>query len=171
VVKHPHLTILKVSQNYSWQRSPTSSKPHTHTHLFIGTLSRTTQVSRYQKGKINLDFTKQETVSGSGISWAICKSATISKQTTTPAPHHSVFTGRMPFLLPNQQHQSTEGKPVNQLNKNDFQIKKTIRLLSFSRSRWQAGWECLCMHVSYAQMGRQPENIMPLAHLLHGQRH
>jgi len=81
------------------------------------------------------------------------------------------FTGWMPFLLPNQQHQSTEGKPVNQLNKNDFQIKKTIRLLSFSRSRWQAGWECLCMHVSYAQMGRQPENIMPLAHLLDGQRH
>jgi len=26
-----------------------------------------------------------------------------------PAPHHSVFTGQMPFLLPNQQHQSTEG--------------------------------------------------------------
>jgi len=28
---------------------------------------------------------------------------------TTPVPHHSVFTGRMPFLPPNQQHQSTEG--------------------------------------------------------------
>ena len=28
---------------------------------------------------------------------------------TTPAPHHSVFTGRMPFLMPNQQRQSTEG--------------------------------------------------------------
>ena len=27
---------------------------------------------------------------------------------TTPAPHHSVFTGRMPFLPPNQQRQSTE---------------------------------------------------------------
>jgi len=25
-----------------------------------------------------------------------------------PAPHHSVFTGRMPFLPPNQQRQSTE---------------------------------------------------------------
>jgi len=24
--------------------------------------------------------------------------------------HHSVFTGRMPFLLPNQWRQSTEGK-------------------------------------------------------------
>ena len=52
---------------------------------------------------------KQETVSGSGISWAIRKSAPRSRQITTPAPHHSVFTGRMPFLLPNQQHQSTEG--------------------------------------------------------------
>jgi len=49
-------------------------------------------VSRYQKGKTNLDFT------GSGI-----------RQITTPAPHHSVFTGQMPFLLPNQHRQSTEG--------------------------------------------------------------
>ena len=32
---------------------------------------------------------KQETVSGSGISWAICKSAPRSRQITTPAPHHS----------------------------------------------------------------------------------
>ena len=32
---------------------------------------------------------KQETVSGSGISWAICKSACCSRQITTPAPHHS----------------------------------------------------------------------------------
>jgi len=31
---------------------------HTHTHLFNGPLSRTTQVSRYQKGETNLDFTE-----------------------------------------------------------------------------------------------------------------
>jgi len=30
-------------------------------------------------------------VSGSGISWAICTSAPHSRQTTMPAPHHSVF--------------------------------------------------------------------------------
>ena len=30
----------------------------TRTHLFNGTLSRTTRVSRYQKGKTNLDFTE-----------------------------------------------------------------------------------------------------------------
>ena len=34
---------------------------------------------------------KQEIVSGSGISWAIYKSALPSRQTTTPALHHSVF--------------------------------------------------------------------------------
>jgi len=32
-----------------------------------------------------------ETVSGSGISWTVCKSAHRSKQVTMPAPHHSVF--------------------------------------------------------------------------------
>ena len=36
---------------------------------------------------------KQETVSGSGISWAICKSAPHSRQITTPAPHNTVFYG------------------------------------------------------------------------------
>jgi len=38
-------------------------------------LSGTTRVSWYQKGKTktNLDFLEQETVSGNGISWALCK--------------------------------------------------------------------------------------------------
>ena len=31
---------------------------HTHTHPFNGTLSGTTRVSRYEKGKTNLDFTE-----------------------------------------------------------------------------------------------------------------
>ena len=44
-------------------------------HLFNGPLSRTTQVSRYQKGKTSLALLEQEIVSGSDISWAICKSA------------------------------------------------------------------------------------------------
>ena len=34
---------------------------------------------------------KQETVSGSGISWAVCKSARRSRQIAMPAPHHSLF--------------------------------------------------------------------------------
>jgi len=46
--------------------------------------------------------------SGSGISWAICKLAPRCSQITTPAPA-TVFAGRVPFLPPNQQCQSTEG--------------------------------------------------------------
>jgi len=50
-------------------------------------------VSWYQKGKTktNLDFLEQETVSSSGISWAMCKSALAPNQITMQAPHHSVF--------------------------------------------------------------------------------
>jgi len=54
------------------------------------TLSETTQVSQYQKGKINqeyktnLDLLEQDIVSGSGICWAICKFAPRPRQITTP---------------------------------------------------------------------------------------
>jgi len=55
------------------------------THTFNGPFSGTTRVSRYQKGKTNLDFTEARD-SGSGI-----KSAPRSRQITMPAPHHSSF--------------------------------------------------------------------------------
>ena len=44
-----------------------------------------------RKVKLIWILVKQETVSGSGISWAICKSAPRSRQITTPASHHSFF--------------------------------------------------------------------------------
>ena len=69
-------------------------------HPLNGPLSGTTQVSRYQKGKTNLDFTEAR---DSEWQWhPLCKSAHRSSQITTPVPHHSVFTGQMPFLPPNQ---------------------------------------------------------------------
>jgi len=46
------------------------------------TLSGTTRVSWYQKGKTNLDLLEQERVSGSGISWAIYESVPRTRQTT-----------------------------------------------------------------------------------------
>ena len=65
-------------------------------------------MSRYQKGKPIWILLKQETVSGSGISLAICKSAPRSRQITTPAPYCSVFY--RPDALPvTQPCQSTEG--------------------------------------------------------------
>jgi len=69
--------------------------------VFNGPLSRTTQLSRYQKVKTNVDLLQQETVSGCGISWAIYKSALRSRQITMPAPHHSVFLqARCPSCCP-----------------------------------------------------------------------
>jgi len=60
---------------------------HTHTTvlLLFWNMSGTTRVSRYQKGttskgETNLDLLEQETVSGSGICWAMCKSAPHPRQ-------------------------------------------------------------------------------------------
>jgi len=68
---------------------------HTHTHTTIlrpsWILSVTTQVSHHQKGETKLHLLEQVIVSGSGISWAICKSAPRPRQITMPEPHHSVF--------------------------------------------------------------------------------
>jgi len=64
-----------------------ASVVHTHTTvlLLVWNMSGSTRVSRYQKGKTtkaktNLDLLDQETVSGSGICWAICKSASHPRQ-------------------------------------------------------------------------------------------
>ena len=87
----------------------TFAKINTHTHPFNGRFPGLPRWAGTRKVKPIWILLKQETVSASGISWAICKSAPRSRQITTPAPHHSVFTGRMPFLPLNQQRQSTEG--------------------------------------------------------------
>ena len=83
----------------------------TNTHPFNGPFSGTTQVSRYQKGKTNLDFTEARE---SEWQWhqlghmQVCTLLqTDNHANTSPL---SFFTGRMPFLPPNQQRQSTEGK-------------------------------------------------------------
>jgi len=76
---------------------------HTHTHSFNGPFSGTTRVSQYQKGKPIWILLEQETVSGSGISWAICTFAPCSRQIPRQHPTTQFFTGLMPFLPPNQQ--------------------------------------------------------------------
>jgi len=85
----------------------------THTHTFNGPLSGSNRVSHYQKGKTNLDFTEARDSEWQCDQLGHMQSAPRSRQITTPAPHHSVFTGRMPFLPPNQQHLSTEGEMHN----------------------------------------------------------
>ena len=64
---------------------------HTHTQRFNGPFPGLPRWSGTRKVKPIWILLKQETVSGSGISWAVCKSAPRSRQITTPAPHHSVL--------------------------------------------------------------------------------
>jgi len=81
-------------------------------HPFNGPFSGTTRVSQYQKGKTNLDFTEAR---DSEWQWhqlrhmQVCITLQTDNHASTP-PLLSFFTGRMPFLLPNQQRQSTEVK-------------------------------------------------------------
>ena len=76
---------------------------HTRTHTFNGPLSGTTRVSRYQKGRTNLDFTEAR---DSEWQWhqlghmQVCNSFQTDNHASTPPL--SFFTDRMPFLPPNQ---------------------------------------------------------------------
>jgi len=90
---------------------PLDSDTHTHTHPFNGPLSWTTRVSRYQKGTTTVDFTEAR---DSEWQWhqldrvQVCTLLHTDNHISTPLL--SFFTGRMPFLTPNQQRQSIEGK-------------------------------------------------------------
>jgi len=98
-------------------RFPIPNLSHTHTP-FNSTFSGTTRVSRYQKGKTNLDFTG---ATDNEWQWhqlghmQDCTSLQTDKHASTPPL--SFFTGRMPFLPPNQQRQSTEFISINYINK------------------------------------------------------
>jgi len=94
------------TDNYSSTQGKLNNRPltkritelhKTHTHPFNGPLSGTTRVSRYQRGKTNLDFTGAR---DSEWQW---------HQLGHMHPNTQFFTGRMPFLPSNQQRQSTEG--------------------------------------------------------------
>jgi len=98
-----HGIYWRPTGKFSYDVHCTGSLPKfNHPFLASYTLfSRTTWVS--QKEVMGFWY-------GFGISYTICKqSVPRSRQITTTTPHHSIFTGQMLFLTPNQQCQSTEG--------------------------------------------------------------
>ena len=84
---------------------------NTHTHPFNGLLSRTTRVSRYQKGKTNLDFAEAR---DSEWQWhqlghmQVCTSLQTDNHTST-APLSFLQAG-CPSCRPTNQRIGTEGK-------------------------------------------------------------
>jgi len=79
--------------------------------MFKASFSGTTQVTRYQKGKTNQDFTEPRE---NEWQWhqlghmQACTSLQIHNHASTPLL--SFFTGQMLFLPPNQQHLHNEGR-------------------------------------------------------------
>jgi len=115
----PHHSVFYRPPDALADTQQTASKhTHTHTHLFNGPLSGTTLVSQYQKGKTNLYFTEAR---DSEWQWhqlghvQVCTSLQTDNHASTPPL--SFFTGRMPFLPPNQHRQSTEGNWYRQSTK------------------------------------------------------
>ena len=76
--------------NITCQRLHKRHTHHTHTRLMALCPGLPGRAST-RKVKPIWILVKQETVSGSGIGWTICKSAPRSRQITTPTPNCSVF--------------------------------------------------------------------------------
>ena len=97
VVSDCHAALLLVTVHLPQDLEWSVSRCHV-CHVFTHTHTRLTALfpglprwAGTRKVKPIWILLEQEAVSGSGISWAICKSASCSRQITTPAPHHSVF--------------------------------------------------------------------------------
>jgi len=111
-------------------------------------------VSWYQKGfkgKTNLDFTEAR---DSEWQWhelghmQVCTSLQTDKHASTPPL--SFFTGQMPFLLPNQQCQSTEGRQLKAVGR---QTDSKLHVQSLT-SPLQTSWVQLPSAMSGLEMER-----------------
>ena len=99
--KHNTSTWLAVAE-ICWFHMHARMHARTHTTVLwpCWILSRTTRVSRHQKGKTNQDLLEQEIVSGSGIRWAICKSAPWPRHNKASIPPVSFIQARCPSCHP-----------------------------------------------------------------------
>jgi len=73
-------------------------------------LSGTTRVSRYQKGKTNLDFTEARDSEWQWHQLGCIQVCTSLRQITTPAPHHSFFY--RPDALPTNSVKALKAKAL-----------------------------------------------------------
>jgi len=86
----------------------------------------------------------QETVSGSGI----CKSAPCSRETTTPAPHHSVFyrPDALPAAQPTASKHWRQINMHNGLQKLNLSGKKGVKWTGRPAAKQ---WVSVCSHIRH----------------------
>ena len=124
-------------------------QPHTQTGLTAG-FSGTTQVSWYQKGKTNLDFTEAR---DSEWQWHQLDQMQVctSLQTTMPAPHHSVFyrPDALPATQPTVSKHWRQNENVqnvhNQCQNIPVSHKDGVIHFSYQHKEWLA-WAGLVAH-------------------------
>ena len=138
-----------VGECFFWYR-PTWVDPDTHTHTHTCLTALFPGLPGWagtRKVKPIWILLKQEIVSGSGISWAICKSAPRSRQITMPAPQHSVFY--RPDALPAAQ--PTASKHWRQwVDPDNRPLNGCVCV--FLYDAWN-NW-CYCWHVIYLSVAR-----------------
>jgi len=76
-------------------------------------------VSRYQKGKTNLDFSEAR-----DSEWQWHQLGHMQVYTSLQTDNHASTPGRMAFLPPNQQRQSTEGNKQYEAMKGGAKCRK-----------------------------------------------
>ena len=128
---------------------PHRTQQLTHTHPFNGPFPGLPRWAGTRKVKPIWILLKQETVSGSGIRWAICKSAPRSTQITTPPPHHSVFyrLDALPAAQPtasNQQLKSGKTEKLKTIQQTCSEVSVNSPANAWSQSGRRKGrlrWE------------------------------
>ena len=124
---------------------------HTHTHTRLTALFPGAEWAGTRKVKPIWILVKQETLSGSGISWTICKSASHSRQITMPVPHQSRFLqARCPSCRPTNSVKALKAIGIH-CNGMLFALCCFVQFSSVDK--------CLeCMHYTYMQNERRRQN-------------
>ena len=97
------LILTLVNSATCWIVDNIATHTHTHTHPFNGPLSGTTRVSRYQKGKTNLDFTEAR---DSERQWhqlghmQVCTSLQTDKNASNPTTQFFYRSDALPATQP-----------------------------------------------------------------------
>ena len=124
---------------------------HTHTHTrWTALCPGLPRWAGTRKVKPIWILLKQETVSGSGIHWAICKSAYRARQITMPTPHRSVFY--RPHAVPVAQPTASKHYAASVTGKNRLWYLLTLApgygATEFTAHNWKARSSYSCIWVS-----------------------